>query len=219
MSKFRIPEEVIPGFDYISKLNEPQVKLLASIIKNVHVGIGIIEFEELLRLKAKVSSTEIESLARTLYSFGGLLEDEKISAQEFAKEITDSYVNQVDKKVDSKTLKKNIIQLLSNYEKLVLTFKAMNLLSENDNIFRKSKIVSDVRLIFNENMANKDRNAVLVHRMKIDYSRNNNDKEFFFSLDTNDLEQLKKQIDRALEKTKQIKNSYGKTITFVEIGD
>ena len=63
-----------------------------------------------------------------------------------------------------------------------------------------------MRVIFNEKIDESKRRSVIIHRLKLQYGKDGKTKKFYVSLDSEDLMDLKKQIERAFEKEKLSKN-------------
>ena len=116
-------------------------------------------------------------------------------------------------------LQNNLLIILDKISPLALSAKAFNLLSENKTTFIESRIISDIRLVFDNDIIKKNRLAVLVHNLKIVTTENDERKEFYFSLDTNDLKMLKTQIERAEKKDELIRHQYSNEIQFIKIND
>ena len=98
------------------------------------------------------------------------------------------------------------------------TFKAREVIRENLNNFYESRIISDIRIVYDDsgNLDDKDQVAVIVHNLRIKYSSKPVPRgEIFISLNLEDLHQLKDVVDRAIEKDKLIRtNSH--SLTFIE---
>lgn len=219
MAKYQIPENHIEGFEALSKLSFDQVKHLSSILCELPVGTGPKNFQEKLVAKAPFKGTRI--IANVLFSLGGLLTSEEESIGQLAKDLTSSYNesrHEALSKVEETELEEKLKTIFSDCKNLKLTFKALTLQGDNDQIYRDARILSDIRLVFDENIEESNRNAVIIHRLKIEYTQGSDRKVFYTSLDALDLKKLKEQVERALEKEKLIKSSYP-NISFIEVSE
>lgn len=220
MAKYQIPEPFQPGFEHILKLNDKQVKEISNTLKKLPVGTGPKTFQNIIIKSLKVEGSVF--IARTLFSLGGLLVTDGASLSELANDITDA-LNITRKTVltdkEKDKLIKNLVEIFNNCNNLKNTFKAIDLLSENGQIFKEARIITDVRLVFNDDISSQNRNAVVLHQLKMEYLQNDIIKDFFISLDNTDLIKLRSQVDRAIEKEAQIRNSYNNNITFIKIDD
>jgi hypothetical protein len=221
MAKFQIPQGHTAGFDAILNLNSGEFEELATLVKEIPIGTSSKTFfkqiTNRLRFKGK------ENVAATLYSLPGLLALESTTNEEVAEEIADSYRESKESNGIEvpesiiKDLSKKLLLLFSNFGNLITTYKAIVILTTNDKIYRDSRILSDIRLVFNDDIQEPKRNAVIIHKLKIEYKNDNIDKEIFVSLDSSDLKELKSYIDRALEKERIIKQDYSEVVTFIDI--
>jgi len=89
------------------------------------------------------------------------------------------------------------------------------LLSNDSAIYSESKVVTDIRIIFNDDLEEKDRNAMIVHGLNIEYYSANDIKNFHVSLTTTDLKDLKDVIERAISKENIINKDYSTDFKFI----
>ena len=218
---FKIPKEYISKFETLSKISIENVELLGEFITTIPSGTGPSGFKELLKERF-ADDKDIQEISSIVYSFGSLLLQNETSLDQLAEEIFDSVIINFNSKSSELTEKDSfqykILLLLKGCNNLKFTFKALELLSENERIYRDSRIITDLRLIFNDDLAQSKRNAVIIHRFKIESRYDNEYENTFFSLDTSDLIKIKTLIERALEKEKVMKENYS-DITFIDISE
>ena len=215
MKKIDIPESVRPGFLILLSLKKDEINILASYLEKIHFGISAREMvEDLQSTYGLKSATE---LVRTVTSFSELLEEENVKYSDVADRLALSY-NELsegalsDFEIDS--LKNNLITIFGSYKNLLSNLKARDLIQENDNNFHASKIVTDLRIVFNKDLENKKRHGIIIHRLHIEYRREKKINEIYLSLDMDDLKQLREGIDRAIKKEEVIKNDYNDILGF-----
>ncbi|UOB19374.1 hypothetical protein [Abyssalbus ytuae] len=213
---FRIPENFIPGFKQMLSLPLEDVKKIGDIVMSIPAGTGPEKFEILLN--SKFEQADISSLSTTIYSFGSILLYSEYGIEEISDKLTDSLTEDIEDEIDHSDTKSKLEILLANSTNLISTFKAIDLISDNDLNYRNSRIFSDIRLLFGEDIEEnlEGRKAVIIHKLKIESSRNAEPESFYFSLDSNDLVKLKETINRAINKDIQIKSDYS-NIEFIEV--
>ena len=114
--------------------------------------------------------------------------------------VTEQISNE-DSDIDTGILKDHLNRFLSISGKTKQTIKGFQLLQDNQKNIIDSKINTDIRLVFDEDIDNtKVENAVIIHNLVLEYIENNEIKELFFSLNTNDLIDLKETVQRAIQK-------------------
>jgi len=211
--KFQIPTDYIKGFEQLNDISNNEVNSLAKKLSGIRVGTGIKEFSEIF------GETTPNAFVEVLYSFGGLLSSTDIAVESIAEELSLQAEKSI-KGVSSSEIYKKLVILLNNGGNLKLTFKALKLVLENQSIYKDSKIISDIRLIFDDeiNEQQEPQQAELIHRLKVETYEDGSEKDIYISLDGTDLFELKRVIDRAVEKEEFIKNT-NKQLSFVEFTD
>lgn len=85
--------------------------------------------------------------------------------------------------------------------------KAMDVLTDHERVFVDSRIITDVRPVFGNDATANPEVSVLVHMLKIAYQDSDGrSKAVHVALDTDDLGNLRRTVDRAMEKTNSLKN-------------
>ena len=217
MAKYSIPAPFKKGFIILSTIDSKSINEMCDIIKSLPAGMGIenITKNVTLGLGEKIEEDDIEEVIRAYFSLIRFSKENSIDFNEFIEDVVNSFE---EPELYGHNLKENLLKLYQVGTKIFTTIKANNLLGEYENLFTDCRILSDIRIIFNEDFSNKDQNAVVVHQLKIDYVRHGESKQTFFALDANDLRKLKIAIERALEKDKNIKsNVYQNNLEFIEL--
>lgn len=220
MAKIQIPKQFLDGFKELYKIDENDFQRLIESLKLVPVGLGPNTF--LKTLKSKLDSPWTSSVAMTIFSLGNLLESQDFGIEELAQELTLSYCDGLNIHLSDEDKKKysaRNLALLNNLGSLKLSIKALNILTENENNYIESHIISDIRLVFQEELDHKERNAVILHQLKFEFRKSGEMSQFFIALDNSDLKKLKKQIERALIKEELMKKDYSDSISFIDITD
>jgi mRNA-degrading endonuclease YafQ of YafQ-DinJ toxin-antitoxin module len=218
MLTIQIPKSFLSGFQAIAVMPPEQLQELVVFLQQVPVGMGSATFGKSLDAKfATYSDTALSDAIYSLASFNTATNRTPIT--ELAEALKNSFVvqtNLAEEKVVLQ-LKDNLVTILNSIENLSATFKAFGLQSENSRTFKECRVVTDIRLLFNDDISSKERKALLVHRLKVKTEENNEEKEYFFSLDTTDLSKLKEQLERAEKKDRLIREQYGDAISFITI--
>jgi hypothetical protein len=215
MAKINIPKDVLPGFSLLASLDSEQIGKLSSYLREMPIEGKLNDLGEFLTTELAISSS-IE-IVKTIVSFTELLEKPNVDFNELSTNLVDAYKER-ENETDADTLealKQNLLEIFRNSKQFRLTIKAKRLISENDNLLQESKIVTDLRLVFDEDLENKKRNAIIIHRLQFDFRTQNESKSIFFSLDIEDLNKLKEEVERAIKKENIIKNDYEDILGFV----
>jgi hypothetical protein len=83
-------------------------------------------------------------------------------------------------------------------DQLRVIARAAGLLFENEHSATQTRILTDIRPIFEQESPQAPPvGAVVVHTLKISYWADNEERSFFVALDTNDVRELSEQLERA----------------------
>ena len=100
----------------------------------------------------------------------------------------------------------NLLARLLDVEPINVRVRAGALAFENEHTLQEARVLTDIRSVFEpENPDAKPKGAVIVHTLKIGYRSDNESKEFFIALDTDDVRELIEQLERANAKAESLK--------------
>ncbi len=218
MTRYKIPENILPGFKIITQLNENQLNELSIILKTLDSKLFGENDQKRVSEKLSISFENVQDLIQALIGIYSLQIDSSESNESIIKNLLQSYsihLIESEKEVIIKKLEICLEKILSSGEKVTAKLKSFELLSENSKNYIDSRVLSDIRLSFNTNLSQPVNNAVIIHQLKLRFKENGETKEVYISLDGNDLDDLKKTIDRAIEKEELISsNNYTQNLLF-----
>lgn len=216
MATISIPERVYPGFEIISQLKDKQLDLIIDYLNSMDVGE---QFDIVADNFSKIlNNSNGADLLKTIVSFSKLVDPEDVNYQDISNNLADSFIEQSGIKHSlafKNKLKSNLLNILTNYSSLKNTIKSRELASENENNFGDFKLLTDIRLIFNEEIEDKDRIGVILHKLTIEYQNNMDVKELHLTLDLSDLNKLKSEIEKAILKDQIIRTDYKDNLKFL----
>ena len=206
MPKMTVPEKYKPGVARIQQLSEAEIgKLQDAVRKSVGGGAPFIRSSALIPQIA-AEGTAAKELGETIAALYRVRSSQDVTLEQFADDICEAMgVNGEDRV----RLKKNITSLLG-IEEIGLASKAWDLQTEDERTFCDARILTDLRPIFGTNIQEGPKGMVLVHILKIgfhDAGTGERHKDFYISLDADDLTTLRNVIDRAGQKAESLKTS------------
>lgn len=216
MAKYFIPDVFKKGFQYLIELDKDSIKQVGARMSEFPVGKNPHDFYEFMK---SLRIAHIDEISKTIFSFANLLLDKKGSHRAIAEGLLNAY--KVDAGEDDQLAERNdeIIESLTyifeQSKSIKLSYKGLSLLLDVPAIYRTSSIITDIRLIFNEDIEEQNRTAVITQQLKVVYSDSSSEKTFYLSLDKMDLEELKEQIERALQKEAIMRKDYSETFSFL----
>jgi len=212
MAALKIPAGDFPAFVLIARIDDNSFDSLREAIAQSEPSLSRSKF--LSKLKAKLSNRtfeEISQITNALFSLYGLKESREITPAELADLIS------ISAKADQKfalefagtkgeVLKDRLASLLSLDESFGLMVKALNISSEYENSYCRSRILTDIRPVFSGS-PDSISGAVVVHNLQLGFhdGASGDHKEIYLALNDADLFKLKETIERAEKKSLSIK--------------
>lgn len=209
-SLIKIPPKYREALIGIASLSSAAIKELESVLSNSGPTLTSREESFSLASQLKVMSADegmtiIEALL-PLYMLKG---SSTKSTGEFVEDIISSL--KVGSGTEKKLTQKQTTPLTGRLTKLLgleaidLSAKAMSVLLEQQHSFISSRVLTDIRPIFDRDASKPLDGAVLVHNLKIEYMESGEEKEFFVALDKRDIQLLIDVLTRAQQKESSIK--------------
>ncbi len=135
-----------------------------------------------------------------------------VSVEEFSDYVSDA-MESLDQeelrlpRAEREQFKEKLITLLSA-DVFGIASKVVDLRTDDERLFCHARVLTDLRPIFGPRVEDGATAMVVVHLLKIGYHAASQDhKEFFVSLDSDDLQTLRKLIDRAEAKARSLKST------------
>lgn len=104
---------------------------------------------------------------------------------------------------EERKLHERLVSLLSTGQ-LDIAAKALGVLNDNQRSYVIARILSDLRPVFHDNVAQGPAAFVVVHSLKVEFVESRRQQEFFVTLDGRDLQALMRTLQRALEKDREL---------------
>jgi len=219
MSKLRIPESFREGFKILSSLSEVDFKNLLKTLSKTEKGTLPEELSSKISENTNIDKNITREIARILFSIYSLKEKFGENISQLINELLLALKNanvEIGTKAKWSKLEERLNNLLSYDENIGNTFKALKLLSDYDRIFIESKIITDIRPAFNDSDNLTTNTALIVHNLKIGFNNDGQQEELYFALDSNDLDELRKQIERAKKKEEMLKSTLKDKFLFIQ---
>lgn len=205
MPSLRVPPAFVASFKTLRDIDPAEFDALADALVD---ATPVLRPESLAASIAPTVTSLPESalteLLSALTSLMGLGRLQNSTVAEIAKRLSDSPDLETPKKERerfagrvARTLETRAVRLLG---------KAVDLGTEHDKVFVGARVLTDVRPIFGEDVALPPEGAVLSHTLKLEFVHNEGTLgNTYVVLDNEDVQALKKALDRAESKAETIK--------------
>jgi hypothetical protein len=212
MANLEIPKDYYSAVTEIINLNDTQRSSLLEVFQSLPLSLdqgkliadSLVDFEGI----GIQDGEKIFSFVASLYS---LLQDvnEGVLSEQLIQDIIDAINLEPSlpslEDQDAQNFFGFLVNLLTSSKSLYIAAKAVRIITEHEHLFLESRILTDVRFIFNE-VENEPSESVIIHNLKLTYRKNDEKKDLFVALDNSDLAKLSQQIARAIQKTEAIEN-------------
>ena len=211
MSNIRIPEEHQQSFVAISMLSDSAVTELFSILETVPLALEQKSaVEKALNNSTYDFPTNVFDIVNVLFSIYSALAYTNKTIEVFVTDIVESIDNiQIEgytyTSKEKGNLRKNLTTLLS-ISSISTVSKATGVLFDCENILRNARILTDIRPIFGYGEDDSILASVIVQTLKLEFVKDDEEKEFFINLDEQDIDNLIGILQRAKRKSDQSKN-------------
>lgn len=218
MADLVIPPEYEDGFVEMRGLDEGQLAALVSALEGEPPTLNRSRLRS--RVASKVSAiarSDLDRVMEVLASLYALRESMGRTLPDFADAICDAMDESdavdlwFEDGEDRERFKARLMQLLG-IESLDLSAKATDLMYEHEHtVHGPMRILTDVRPIFGSAPEGDPKGAVIVHTLKISYHEGRQVKEFFISLDSDQVGELMGVLQRANLKAESLKRTLAGT--------
>jgi hypothetical protein len=192
-----IPKEDFESLIELLNLSDNEFNSIVEDIKKISIDLDFKSIES--RLKDITSNYKvILGLYFTFCKFD-------IPEEKFSQQLLDYYNSKIGVESSNEEIKDRLLKIFKKDNPIRVAVKSRILISEVSSLYHESRILTDIRPVFSSNEENDVIGKVILSNLKISYRKADVFKEFFVTLEEEDLKELKNTVDRAIEKTKQLK--------------
>jgi hypothetical protein len=210
-SRIRIPERYQLGIAKLISLPENALEELLSILNEIPTSLNLDSLKEYCVSRiSSIREQDVDEIISALDSLYYLKNEFDSSSEDFSDQILRAMDETGNKalKIDAslrESFRDRLIRLM-NGKLLSIAVRSREVLYEQERTFGSARILSDIRSIFGGASENNPDAAIIVHTLKIHYIQNNEHKEFFVTLDTEDISFMIDTLIRAQEKEESLKS-------------
>lgn len=204
-----IPEEFKDGFTEISLLDEDVFSAILRSLSNLNLGLSLSELSELVSSQVSFDKKKIMDIFLSVSAIMPYL-DEESDIEECVSDVFKIATEQ--KLVESNSpLEKRLNDLIDN-KRIYYAYKVNDLKTENKNIYVTSKVVTDIRPIFDLNVEKIPVVGITQHTLHIHYQSDfaAPHKDFYVVLTSSEINDLIYILMRADKKEETLDDVYKK---------
>lgn len=215
MPRIQIPKKYRYGIEKIITLDSAVFENLIDALKNSNPSFHLKKLADTVSFKIKqkgiedLTEDDLLNILEAIVSLYPLQNYSSLTIEDLASSLGEA-VAELEDFPNITEEQKNIFEarittLLSINGALDVASKVGELLLEYEHLFLSSRIITDIRPVFDSDLNKIPAGALIVHTLKVEYKQGNEEKDFYISLDTNDVKKLREQLDRAEQKAESIK--------------
>ncbi len=210
-----IPERYKDGYIGLWSIDKGDFDAIITSLGKVPLVATINGLAKSVSDDSKVDLPDIHEIFLSIDSLITLL-DKKISKYDIVEQVTsvinDSELIKFSEEATEENFKSRIYALLGN-EKVYYASKANELITDNGVVFLDSKIVTDIRPIFDIVLEDSPKVGLITHTLQIHYRtcESSNHQSIYLALASLDIVTLKDVLERAIVKEKSLVTLLSKT--------
>ena len=208
--RLQIPPIHQGGIAKIVALEEASFQELLSVLNNVPLTYNVEPLKKQIIPKLVNVSRDVASdIIDTLYVMNFIQLEMDLTITDFIDRVYQTMLGMnevdIDSDIQNSELFKGRLISLMNARLIRIATKARNVLFEQEHILNRTRILTDIRSVFGDDVGENPVGAIIVHMLRIHYTEGQESKDFFVALDTSDVSILINLLTRAQEKAETLK--------------
>jgi len=213
----RIPKTAQPTLRLLASMNEQSFnELTAALAKMTGSLDHTVVASRIASQVQSLESANTRAIVETLLSMYVVRDKLGMDIADFASGIRRSMEASTDladlTSTERDRVEDRLRKLMAFDEGIGLSSKALDLSTEYENLFVRCRILTDLRPVFGLDLPHGPSGAVISHTLKIECHQAKGEHDYFFvTMHTSDLEELREQLDRAVQKETALRGMLGGT--------
>lgn len=210
-----IPQSFQEGFNELALLDNNKFNAITDGLSRTPFKSSISKLVEIIAKKTSILPEEFEDIFLSVSSLVDFL-DKGVKIPEIVDDIisigkNDNVIEFKDENHE-KDFKSRLTFLLEN-EQIYYAYKANDLATELGSLFLRSKIVTDIRPIFNAALDESPKVGLITHTLHIHYNlcEETGHRDVYIAMDSNDLNALRVDLERAQQKELNLLSMFKET--------
>ncbi|MBG1269484.1 hypothetical protein [Nostoc sp. WHI] len=206
----KIPDQYKSGIEFLLNTDDDVIDVIISVLRDFPPTLEnvVYKISEKIVQTQKLDRRTAVNVVVTLVSLRQLYKEQNLSNEAIVALVSSSIEQDAEfaeffKSEQIEPFKQRLSSLLKALESIAFSLdildKASDLLIEHERIFSDSRIVTDIRPVFDSETERKLEAVVLTYTLRIQYKDAEGTKEFYVALDSDDLENLHEQIVIAID--------------------
>ncbi len=209
MANFQIPESDIKKIEKLAKLIEEHTEeKLLKCLSEAPIGCWGSDLAQLIKKNIGIEFKAAKDIVELLFTI--------TSNRRFFEKGIDSFIEDLlfvvkesNPELANDTKLESFIKKILLSKNIQITTKAIELEGDREKLLSNTRIITDIRPIFDDENSDSIEKNIILHNLRIRYMDADGNHEIYFAVDRRDLQNLKEQIIRAEHKENRIKKGIG----------
>lgn len=215
MPGLTIPERYRSGVAALAALPEESFVQLFEALKNEVTGDTSDSLASQLGLNLpSIPYSDLSKIIAAIASMQSVESRSHVSTDTFVSDIWEAFIADAPDLavgIDEETLKSRVSQVVTGKTINLTSAKIMELKTEVERSFCRARILTDVRMAFSDDANEAPRGMAILHNLQIAYHDDRGrHREFYVTLEDDDLIALKEAVERAEKKKKALEELLAK---------
>jgi hypothetical protein len=215
LSRLSIPVRFRAGIAALAALpEEPFSELLKAIQEKISADTPELAASQLGERLPFIPKSELAKIISAIASLQSLDSRSHVRTSTLAADISDSLSSdspELAKGISSEVLKSRVKLVVEAESIHITTAKLSELQAEVERSFCRARVLTDLRAAFSDDASELPRGMTVLHTLQIGYHDDTGrHKEFFVTLESEDLAEIKEAIERAEKKKKTLEELLAK---------
>ncbi len=219
-----LPRSQFRAFSEFVRMTAEQREILKGALANISPTLKTRRLAETIAEQIRTAPAPASWMLGMFTSMYEIRAEQKMSAQAFAQAICDFAAASGRpelKPTDNnwEPIRRSLAEILSLDRTIGVIAKGFGVVSEFERLFESARVVTDLRPVFGEKVTDRPAAFAVVHELRIKYYSAEGSKEFFVSLDSSNIKNLREAMDRASQKEETLKVLIPEDIPYLEAGE
>jgi hypothetical protein len=205
MAEVRIRKENERDFELLFSLSEETLGFLVDNLEKAEIGLSPKKLSGQLHELLGIAPGDLERIINLVYGVNQVRLSSGFSPDQVANDFVDALGRTGNESLKRDCARNYLLRILSIGGSTTATIKATETAVDRDKILMDTKIITDIRPIFDRDSIS---GLVVIHTLKIEYrDERGKSNEIYFALDRDDLKNLWENISLAESRENSIKTS------------
>lgn len=203
----QIPQSAHTALKTLNSFSDQDAISICEVLAESRPSLTVKKLATEIAQKTKLKE-DIEDIILTLASMYNARSNFGMSLEDFVEEVVEDAKETIPLG-EGETwdpLKRHLSRLLIYERSLGVAAKALEVMTGHQNVFIDARLFTDMRPIFLNDPTSGPITSTIVHTLKLEYLNSDSKSSLYIAMDSKDIKQLQRVLDRALQKEQALRD-------------